>query len=37
MESGKDYFLKVFNTDTPDIDAKKVWKILGADMKEWKD
>ncbi|THV49497.1 hypothetical protein BGAL_0192g00140 [Botrytis galanthina] len=36
MENEKDYILKVLNHDSPDIDAKKVWKFFGADMKGWK-
>ncbi|TGO50451.1 hypothetical protein BCON_0183g00140 [Botryotinia convoluta] len=36
MENENDYLLKFSNHDTPDIDAKKVWKFFGADVKEWK-
>ncbi|TGO12601.1 hypothetical protein BTUL_0085g00110 [Botrytis tulipae] len=36
MENEKDYILKVLNYDSPDIDAKKVWKFFGVDMKGWK-
>ncbi|KAF5875642.1 putative amid-like nadh protein [Botrytis fragariae] len=36
MENENGYLLKLSNHDKPDIDAKKVWRFFGADVKEWK-